>query len=251
MDLTTTQIIAIRNTAVLHACLKDRCQNDNLLTTDIESMSIDESNTLHNAAHYALRNYAPIIEDHLAEQDKGVYSVQIHGVPGAFYVRANDYDDEGVFDSLDDARACVEYKWGEFLVAARSENSDLAEDDNDDGEETEAPEEQDETISDELIAALSGSLDSETNSKLRAVVENNPVLKSMAQLKNVSYIDYPADLIAAKKAYFQTWPKPSGHGSSLRQLHRMGVIGEAALLFYRVRGTVPTPADLKALDLAI
>ena len=249
MDLSATQIIAIRRSDLLRPYVAGICQNARLLTDDIEALSIDETNVLHNAAYYALRNYSPIVEEHLAEQDKGAYAVEIYGVPGAYFVRANEYDDEGVFDSLDDARACVEDKWGEFLVTAESDSERQAIED--DSEEAEDAEDVCESISEALIAVLSGSQDQEANKKLRAAIESDPVLESMARLENDTYSDYPVDVAAAVETYCQTWPKPTGYPSGFAQLRKRELLQEAALLFYRVRGTVPTTIDLNALDLAM
>lgn len=61
-------------------------------------------------------NEAPVVWSVTAEQDKGEYSIVILGVPGAYYVQAPEYDDKGVFDSLDDAENFVDLNFGEFLV---------------------------------------------------------------------------------------------------------------------------------------
>lgn len=64
----------------------------------------------------ALLNEAPVVASSTAEQDKGEYSVVILGVPGAYYVQAPEYDDDGVFDSLADAESFVDFNYGEFIV---------------------------------------------------------------------------------------------------------------------------------------
>ncbi len=80
-----------------------------LLAQDLHTKSCDE-------IYDVWQSYSPVVEDFDAEQSKGTYSVQICGVPGAYYVRANEYDDEGPFTNLKDARSSVNYNHGEFLV---------------------------------------------------------------------------------------------------------------------------------------
>ena len=70
----------------------------------------------HDLALDALSNDAPVFSSKEAEQDKGAYSVVIRGVPGAYFVQANEYDDAGVFDSLDEAESYMWLNFGEFIV---------------------------------------------------------------------------------------------------------------------------------------
>lgn len=72
---------------------------------------------LHDAALDALLNSGIIVESYEAEQDKGAYSINIIGVPGAYYVEAPEYDDLGVFDTLEDARRALEFAYGEFILS--------------------------------------------------------------------------------------------------------------------------------------
>lgn len=63
----------------------------------------------------AFINEAPIISSYTAEQDKGEYSILVRGVPGAFSVEAQEFEDAGVFDSVEDAEKFVSMNHGEFM----------------------------------------------------------------------------------------------------------------------------------------
>jgi len=116
MKLTTTQIVAIRNADLLRVHLAEDLQDQYLLNASLETLSSNQFGTLYDAAFGTLLNYSPMVEEFLAEQGKGVYPIHIMGVPGAYYVSAIEFDNEGVFDSLKDARSCVEFNHGEFLI---------------------------------------------------------------------------------------------------------------------------------------
>jgi hypothetical protein len=71
---------------------------------------------LHDFVYDALVNTAPEVKSFTAEQDKGAYSVVIRGVPGAYFVEAAEYDDDGVFDDLASAESALYWHFGEFLI---------------------------------------------------------------------------------------------------------------------------------------
>jgi hypothetical protein len=71
---------------------------------------------LYEAAYDALTNEAPVIKSYTGEQDKGAYDITIRGVPGAYFVSALEYDDEGVFDDITTAEAAVYRHYGEFII---------------------------------------------------------------------------------------------------------------------------------------
>ena len=98
MTLTEAQIEAIIKTGL--------CDASGLTDTD----------DLRDAAYDALVNEAPEVKAWDAEQDKGVYSVVVRGVPGAYFVQAMEYDDDGVYSTLDEAVAAAEASYGEFFL---------------------------------------------------------------------------------------------------------------------------------------
>lgn len=77
---------------------------------------LTDANDLHDAAYDALVNEAPEVKAWDAEQDKGVYSVVVRGVPGAYFVQAMEYDDDGVYSTLDEAVGAAETSYGEFFI---------------------------------------------------------------------------------------------------------------------------------------
>jgi hypothetical protein len=71
---------------------------------------------LHDACIDTLTNEAPVIEEFTAEQDLGPYLVVIRDVAGAYFVRAAERDEEGVFSGLEEARSSLIGDYGEFLI---------------------------------------------------------------------------------------------------------------------------------------
>ena len=123
IEIRLEHLEAVRNSS-LQEELKQCVADTSVLSRPLSKLSDDEYADLHDAVSDVLMNSAPIVEEFEAEQDKGVYSVQIHGVPGAYFVTATEYDSEGLFHSLDDARDCVQSNWGEFLVDASDKENE-------------------------------------------------------------------------------------------------------------------------------
>ncbi len=61
-------------------------------------------------AHDAL-NDAPVVETHFAWGANDTYRVVVRGVPGAYFVSAIDFDEIGVFSTVDEARAARRDFW--------------------------------------------------------------------------------------------------------------------------------------------
>lgn len=123
IEIRLEHLEAVRNSS-LQEELKQYVVDTSVLSRPLSKLSDDEYADLHDAVSDVLMNSAPIVEEFEAEQDKGVYSVQILGVPGAYFVTAAEYDSEGLFQSLDDARDCVQSNWGEFLVDGNVEDNE-------------------------------------------------------------------------------------------------------------------------------
>jgi hypothetical protein len=71
-----------------------------------------DEDKVHDTVHDAIRSI--IVEEFEAEQSKGVYPIMICGVEGFYIVDAQEYDEEGPFDTLEQAKQCVLDNWGEF-----------------------------------------------------------------------------------------------------------------------------------------
>lgn len=86
------------------------------LNVDVERMAPDDIDDVHDVCIDFLTNEAPVVEEYTAEQDKGSYGIFIKGVPGAYFVDADDRSPEGLFGSLQDARSWLLFNYGEFLL---------------------------------------------------------------------------------------------------------------------------------------
>lgn len=62
-----------------------------------------------------LINDAPVVKEFEAEQDKGVYSIQIRGFSGAYFVWATEYGNSEIFASQKHAENYVQENFGEFI----------------------------------------------------------------------------------------------------------------------------------------
>ncbi len=71
---------------------------------------------MEDAAFDAWKNESPVVKSWTAEQDKGAYDVVVRGIPGAYFVEAIEYDDEGPFSSVGEATKHVLSEFGEFLL---------------------------------------------------------------------------------------------------------------------------------------
>ena len=81
IEIRLEHLEAVRS-SILHAALEQYVSDPSLLTRPLSQLSDDEYADLHDAVSDGLLNEAPIVEEYEAEQDKVVYSIQIHGVPG-------------------------------------------------------------------------------------------------------------------------------------------------------------------------
>jgi len=84
--------------------------------SNIERLSEDSLGYLIDAALDSLANYAPIVKEYEAEQDKGIYPINIVGVNGCYIVCASEYPNSEIFNSLSDAEDYVNFNYGEFLI---------------------------------------------------------------------------------------------------------------------------------------
>lgn len=75
----------------------------------------DELSGAYDHAVDFLMSHAPEIEAFEAERDKDVYPITIRGFPGAYFVRALEYDDSEIFLTIDEAQEYVFFEFGEFL----------------------------------------------------------------------------------------------------------------------------------------
>lgn len=87
-----------------------------VLDSDINDQNCDNMSAVekYDLALELLTNESPEVGGFTAEQDLGEYGVVIRGVEGAYIVQAQDFDDEGVFSTLDKAKSATLFHHGEF-----------------------------------------------------------------------------------------------------------------------------------------
>lgn len=83
-------------------------QNSNLLA-DSKELDFDTATDV-------FLNEAPIITSWEAEQDQGPYTICVRGINGAYFIEALEYEDIGVFDTLEEAEFAVGMNYGEFII---------------------------------------------------------------------------------------------------------------------------------------
>lgn len=116
LEINKKQIDTVRKSEVLSSIVREQLSDQSLSLKDVALLSDEEWAELEDVCLEVLRNDAPIVKEIDAEQSKGVYTISIHGVPGAYWVFAPEFDNEGVFSTLSDALAEVDSQHGEFLV---------------------------------------------------------------------------------------------------------------------------------------
>jgi hypothetical protein len=115
IELTKAQIDAIRASPEMRSLIAKSVGSDQM-NARLDQLDDEQYATLYDVILDTFLNEAPIVEELLAEQGKGVFPIQINGVPGAYYVFAPEYDREGAFETLDEAQAYVDCNFGEYLI---------------------------------------------------------------------------------------------------------------------------------------
>ena len=115
LEMRDEHIDAVRRSSLRKQLIK-MTSDPSLLTSDLAVLNASALAELHDLTLDLLLNHAPVVEEFLAEESKGIYPITIRGVEGAYFVDAQEYDHEGLFSTIDDAIRCVDENWGEFLV---------------------------------------------------------------------------------------------------------------------------------------
>lgn len=117
MTLSEEQILAIFRAGPFRSAVMRNSGVSRLVGLPPERLTADEQGERYDYAMDLLTNDAPSVESYQAEQDLEPYTIWIRGVPGAFFVVAPDYDREGVYDTLEQARRVVQFQFGEFITS--------------------------------------------------------------------------------------------------------------------------------------
>jgi ADP-ribose pyrophosphatase YjhB (NUDIX family) len=82
----------------------------------VDANACSDADELHDAAHDALLNEAPVVVRWKAEQDDE-YWVVVRGVPGAYFVQAGERNEDGVYSDLAEATNAAVRDYREFFVS--------------------------------------------------------------------------------------------------------------------------------------
>lgn len=99
----------LRNTRMREGILA-RADREGLVAADVDNLSSSDFDSFCDAAWEVFGEEAPIVKTYTVEGDDP-YEVEIIGVKGAYMVRASEFDDKGLFGTLKEAEACVEFNW--------------------------------------------------------------------------------------------------------------------------------------------
>jgi hypothetical protein len=134
LEFTREQIDAVRKDPLLARDVESRLAAPSIVNKPASDLSDNEWDILNDACYEALTSEAPVIETFDAEQSKGTYSVTIRGVPGAYFYSAIEFEDVGLFSTLEEARGDAESEHGEYRVSDGDDEADIEE-----NEELDAP----------------------------------------------------------------------------------------------------------------
>jgi hypothetical protein len=236
LDFTTQQLESIRSSAELGNQIRSMLSDKSLAAKPLTEMTPDQLAEIKDACEEVLINDAPVVEEFLAEQSKGVYPIQICGVPGAYFVHAQEFDREGLFSTLDDAVACVESDHGEFLLRDPfGSDDDADEEDSDEADESDATTPD---LPDGLMQLLTG--EKYDAQGVREAILSTPILLDLANgnLENAGMMPQPIqDHLAAFEA---TLPKPSGYQSGMAWIMKMAKLRILLILYWGLHKQIPS-----------
>lgn len=91
MQITLSQIKALLNHPETLNGIRQALDRKAIDLNNVDKLCNDDLDYLKDAALDSLSNYAPIVKEYEAEQDKGVYPINIVGVDGCYIVCASEY----------------------------------------------------------------------------------------------------------------------------------------------------------------
>lgn len=239
IDLSRKQIDAVRSDPVLGPGVATAIGDPSLLAKPTDSLTDSEWDRLDDACSDTLFNDAPLVESFEAAQSNGPYPVSILGVPGSYFVTANEYAPAGAFSTLEEAREYADGEHGEFRVS----DSEAEADDEDD--EWEEPDPFEPAFPDSLLAALGGTTDTAVTGILRDRIVADP---SLILLANGTSSPEGKALDGAVSELVGTFenslPKPQGAIAGMaRKMSKLPRLCLRVELFLRVNGRLPDPTE--------
>ena len=116
MRITLSQIKALLNHPETLNGIRYALDGKEINLTYLDKLCDDDLSYLIDAALDSISSYAPIVKTYEAEQDKGVYPVNIYGVDGCYIVWAAENDWSDIFNAIEEAEQYVDLTFGEFLI---------------------------------------------------------------------------------------------------------------------------------------
>lgn len=245
LEISREQIDAVRNDLLLSSEVGLRLLEPSVAREPAASLSEDDWDNLGDACLEALTNDAPEVESFDAEQSKGVYSVTIRGVPGAYFVSAIEFDDSGVFSSLDEARAEADSVHGEFRLSGANDVCGMGEEE----EEWEEPDPREPAFPDELLSILARTGDSMAVNAVRSQIEADDDLIMLANgVADPNRIKPRNEVAQFVVAFERTLPSPRGTiAGMMRGLIELPRLRLRVELYLRLNGRMPTPGEMAKL----
>ena len=240
ITLNHTQIDSIRSCDDFARAVASSLDDPSVVSKPSAEVTDAEWLDLEDACYDVLTNSAPVVEELDAEQSKGVYTISIMGVPGAYFVFAPEYDREGAFSSLREARAYVDSEHGEYLISDDSTINDAQDLDDEQLPETDPFEPQ---FSDELLEVLSG--EEIESSRNRILSDSSLILLANGVISSV--IKSPKGMHAALKSFAKTLPKTPRFSGGMARHYRMRKLEARAHLYWLLNGRLPTGEKLSEL----
>ena len=243
LEITHDQIDTIRRSPELGPLVREQLSDPSLVLKDCLSMTDDGWVELEDVCLEVLRNEAPIIKEIDAEQSKGVYTISIHGIPGAYWVFAPEFDIVGVFSTLSEAMAEIDSQHGEFLVDADSTmeaciDGDLSDSSYDPYEPN---------FGDDLLRMISCSDQLSEIDRIRKKILCD---KHLIRLANGSVADSsspPKGLLKLLEKLDKSLGKVTGYIAGMGRHSRMMKVKARAILFHALHGRLPDEKVMREL----
>ncbi len=235
-DLLTKHIITIMQHRPFNEFIMASNKIADLSKKPIYELTASEFNEIYDFCSDLWRNESPDVESYDAEQDKGIYPVTIKGIPGVYWIFAPEYDNEGPFDTLEEARKEVEATFGEFLVGDTNV-PELLED-----------EVVEEKLNDQLLTLLARSKIRKRIELTRNKINANPEWQKLGRGHPISSLHLPRKLELQINTYIEKLPKTSGYIAGMsRQFSQLPKLRARALLFYYLNEAMPDDTELSKL----
>ncbi len=242
MTITREQILAICSDPLLGPAAMARLSDPEVSRRPSASLTDSEWDDLHDSCLETLMNDAPIVESFEAEQSKGTYTVSIRGVPSAYFVTAPEFDSDGVFSTLDDARDHADSEHGEFRVREGDVEGD-------EEEEWVEPDPYDPVFPDSLLSVLAGTDEPESVARLRRSIVADANLVLLANGSNAPQgMECAGDASELVSSFEDSLPKPQGAIDGMsRMMMKLPRLRLRVELFKRVNGRLPDPRETSDL----